>query len=219
MILLWDKTDQSPVVNAQQAEHYIQRKTMQAFIHARRQIEDSIGHQYGWKSAQWFIVYMLLNLWLYKAGGDGALYTDAQLNAAIYSLLTALYIPVHSPGGWNLGYLLSLIINLYIFVAAVKNEHAFWVYRIIKLRWYQHLKIVLCKLFLLAVALMELLVFYVVPAMTADQKKCEISYDLCFLHSADMYYYDTFMTYCSSAAFFYSIYLVIFTLTLRVIDR
>ncbi|WP_314889533.1 hypothetical protein [Cardiobacterium hominis] len=66
---------------------------------------------------------------------------------------------------------------------------------------------------------MELLVFYVVPAMTADQKKCEISYDLCFLHSADMYYYDTFMTYCSSAAFFYSIYLVIFTLTLRVIDR
>ena len=34
-----------------------------------------------------------------------------------------------------------------------------------------------------------------------------------------MYYYDTFMTYCSSAAFFYSIYLVIFTLTLRVIDR
>lgn len=62
MILLWDKTDQSPVANAQQAEHYIQRKTMQAFIHARRQIEDSIGHQYGWKSAQWFIVYMLLNL-------------------------------------------------------------------------------------------------------------------------------------------------------------
>ena len=45
---------------------------------------------------------------------------------------------------------------------------------------------------------MELLVFYVVPAMTADQKKCEISYDLCFLHSADMYYYDTFMTYWSS---------------------
>ena len=219
MILLWDKTDQSPVANAQQAEHYIQRKTMQAFIHARRQIEDSIGHQYGWKSAQWFIVYMLLNLWLYKAGGDGALYTDAQLNAAIYRILTALYIPVHSPGGWNLGYLLSLIINLYIFVAAVKNEHAFWVYRIIKLRWYQHLKIVLCKLFLLAVALMELLVFYVVPAMTADQKKCEISYDLCFLHSADMYYYDTFMTYCSSAEFFYLIYLVIFTLTLRVIDR
>ena len=172
MILLWDKTDQSPVANAQQAEHYIQRKTMQAFIHARRQIEDSIGYQYGWKSAQWFVVYMLLNLWLYKAGGDGALYTDAQLNAAIYRLLTALHIPVRSPGGWNLGYLLSLIINLYIFVAAVKNEHAFWVYRIIKLRWYQHLKIVLCKLFLLAVALMELLVFYVVPAMTADQKKC-----------------------------------------------
>lgn len=219
MILLWDKTDQSPVANAQQAEHYIQRKTMQVFIHARRQIEDSIGYQYGWKSAQWFVVYMLLNLWLYKAGGDGALYTDAQLNAAIYRLLTALYIPVHSPGGWNLGYLLSLIINLYIFVAAVKNERAFWVWRVIKLRWYQHLKIGLCKLFLLAVALMELLVFYVVPAMTADQKKCEISYDLCFLHSADMYYYDTFMTYCSSAAFFYSIYLVIFTLTLRVIDR
>ena len=219
MILLWDKTDQSPVANAQQAEHYIQRKTMQAFIHTRRQIEDSIGYQYGWKSAQWFVVYMLLNLWFYKAGGDGALYTDAQLNAAIYRILTTLYIPVHSPGGWNLGYLLSLIINLYIFVAAVKNEHAFWVYRIIKLRWYQHLKIGLCKLFLLAVALMELLVFYVVPAMTADHKKCEISYDLCFLHSADMYYYDTFMTYCSSAAFFYSIYLVIFTLTLRVIDR
>ena len=84
MILLWDKTDQSPVANAQQAEHYIQRKTMQAFIHTRRQIEDSIGYQYGWKSAQWFVVYMLLNLWLYKAGGDGALYTDAQLNAAIY---------------------------------------------------------------------------------------------------------------------------------------
>ncbi|MFC2406668.1 MAG: hypothetical protein ACFNTM_03160, partial [Cardiobacterium sp.] len=52
MILLWDKTDQSPVANAQQAEHYIQRKTMQVFIHTRRQIEDSIGYQYGWKSAQ-----------------------------------------------------------------------------------------------------------------------------------------------------------------------
>ena len=85
MILLWDKTDQSPVANAQQAEHYIQRKTMQAFIHARRQIEDSIGHQYGWKSAQWFIVYMLLNLWLYKAGGDGALYTDAHDEPQAYA--------------------------------------------------------------------------------------------------------------------------------------
>ena len=85
MILLWDKTDQSPVVNAQQAEHYIQRKTMQAFIHARRQIEDSIGHQYGWKSAQWFVVYMLLNLWLYKAGGDGALYTDAHDEPQAYA--------------------------------------------------------------------------------------------------------------------------------------
>ena len=85
MILLWDKTDQSPVANAQQAEHYIQRKTMQAFIHARRQIEDSIGHQYGWKSAQWFVVYMLLNLWLYKAGGDGALYTDAHDEPQAYA--------------------------------------------------------------------------------------------------------------------------------------
>ena len=85
MILLWDKTDQSPVANAQQAEHYIQRKTMQAFIHARRQIEDSIGHQYGWKNAQWFIVYMLLNLWLYKAGGDGALYTDAHDEPQAYA--------------------------------------------------------------------------------------------------------------------------------------
>lgn len=85
MILLWDKTDQSPVANAQQAEHYIQRKTMQAFIHARRQIEDSIGYQYGWKSAQWFIVYMLLNLWLYKAGGDGALYTDAHDDPQAYA--------------------------------------------------------------------------------------------------------------------------------------
>ena len=85
MILLWDKTDQSPVANAQQAEHYIQRKTMQAFIRARRQIEDSIGHQYGWKSAQWFIVYMLLNLWLYKAGGDGALYTDAHDDPQAYA--------------------------------------------------------------------------------------------------------------------------------------
>ena len=85
MILLWDKTDQSPVANAQQAEHYIQRKTMQAFIRARRQIEDSIGHQYGWKSAQWFIVYMLLNLWLYKAGGDGALYTDAHDEPQAYA--------------------------------------------------------------------------------------------------------------------------------------
>jgi len=85
MILLWDKTDQSPVANAQQAEHYIQRKTMQAFIHARRQIEDSIGYQYGWKSAQWFVVYMLLNLWLYKAGGDGALYTDAHDEPQAYA--------------------------------------------------------------------------------------------------------------------------------------
>lgn len=85
MILLWDKTDQSPVANAQQAEHYIQRKTMQAFIHARRQIEDSIGYQYGWKSAQWFVVYMLLNLWLYKAGGDGALYTDAHDDPQAYA--------------------------------------------------------------------------------------------------------------------------------------
>ena len=85
MILLWDKTDQSPVANAQQAEHYIQRKTMQVFIHTRRQIEDSIGYQYGWKSAQWFVVYMLLNLWLYKAGGDGALYTDAHDEPQAYA--------------------------------------------------------------------------------------------------------------------------------------
>jgi len=85
MILLWDKTDQSPVANAQQAEHYIQRKTMQAFIHARRQIEDSIGYQYGWKSAQWFVVYMLLNLWLYKAGGAGALYPDAHDEPQAYA--------------------------------------------------------------------------------------------------------------------------------------
>ena len=85
IILLWDKTDQSPVANAQQAEHYIQRKTMQVFIHTRRQIEDSIGYQYGWKSAQWFVVYMLLNLWLYKAGGDGALYTDAHDEPQAYA--------------------------------------------------------------------------------------------------------------------------------------
>ena len=97
MILLWDKTDQSPVANAQQAEHYIQRKTMQAFIHARRQIEDSIGHQYGWKSAQWFVVYMLLNLWLYKAGGDGALYTDAHDEPQAYAVRAnpAHPVPLH----------------------------------------------------------------------------------------------------------------------------
>ena len=220
MILLWDKTDQSPVANAQQAEHYIQRKTMQAFIHTRRQIEDSIGYQYGWKSAQWFVVYMLLNLWFYKAGGDGALYTDAQLNAAIYRTLTAWHIPVRSPGGWNLSYLLSLIINLYIFCIAIKNERAFWVWRVIKLRWHRWLKIFFYKILALLFALFVALpVFYISPAITADQKKCDISYDLCFLHGADMYYYDTFITYIECALFFHLIYIAIFTLTLRVIDR
>ena len=220
MILLWNKIYEYPIANRKQAENYLKRHTMQEFIATRAFNEFLIGRQYGRMVVQWFVVYMLLNLWLYKAGGDGALYTDAQLNAAIYRTLTAWHIPVRSPGGWNLSYLLSLIINLYIFCIAIKNERAFWVWRVIKLRWHRWLKIFFYKILALLFALFVALpVFYISPAITAGQKKCDISYDLCFLHGADMYYYDTFITYIECALFFHLIYIAIFTLTLRVIDR
>ena len=99
MILLWNKIYEYPIANRKQAENYLKRHTMQEFIATRAFNEFLIGRQYGRMVVQWFVVYMLLNLWLYKAGGDGALYTDAQLNAAIYRILTTLYIPAHLAAG------------------------------------------------------------------------------------------------------------------------
>ena len=219
-MFFWKIVNEYGITNTARANNYIKRFSMERFIRERWWVEHCIGRQYGFLSLKLFFIYCIISFSVYKyCDNEVSTYSIEQLNYSIYKLFVFFHVPIYSPTGWNLNYLLSLFFCLFIFLGAIINQNTLWVVKVIKLPWYKWVKIICYKLMIFVFCFLVILpVFYVIPDFKGG--RCELPfYDMCFLKTDNMYLYTLFQEYLLGTIFFHFVYIATFTLNLRLVIR
>jgi hypothetical protein len=204
----WRKVDESGVSNPQEVREYIRNNSMDAFIYKRKAIGDNIALQYLVYSIKLMLIYFLLLTSIY------GIMDDKWINATLYDLLTYLKIPIRSPDGWNVSYVLTFFFSIFVFYTVLKYENTFWVFEMVGGHGKGKIKIIFAKICLFYISLAVFpLGYYIIPDFKGGE--CGLIRDMCFLYTESMFFFDSLMTYLMCTMFFAILYRTIFELNVK----